>query len=120
MATAKPIASTTLDGPRRHPARKLVLAIALVVFAAAAWFWGPIHARAVAGAAFGARIGCSCHYVEGRSLGQCREDFEPGMSFVHLSEDAETRSVTARVPLLSRQTAVFRDGQGCMLEKWPN
>lgn len=118
MATAKPIASTIPNGRRRHPVRKLMLALALVVFAAAAWFWGPIHARAVAGTAFGARVACSCRYVEGRSLDQCRDDFEPGMSFVHLTEDAESRSVTARLPLLSSQTAAFRAGEGCMLEKW--
>jgi len=79
---------------------------------------GTLHARAMAGTSFGARIGCSCRYVEGRPLGDCRKDFEPGMALVMLSEDAEAHTVTARLPLLASQTATFHAGQGCTLEPW--
>jgi len=40
------------------------------------------------------------------------------MGLVTLSEDAEARSVTARFPLLSTQTATYRDGPGCQLQPW--
>jgi len=57
-------------------------------------------------------------FIGGRDLDDCRKDFEPGMGLVTLSEDAEARSVTARFPLLSTQTATYRDGQGCQLQPW--
>ncbi len=68
--------------------------------------------------ATGARIACSCRYVEGRSLGDCRKDFEPGMQLITLSDDPTARRVTAHFPLLSSQTASFREGEGCLLEPW--
>ncbi|HEX8057873.1 MAG TPA: hypothetical protein VF481_14520 [Novosphingobium sp.] len=92
----------------------------VILGAVVAWFWHPLHSYAVTGASFGARVGCSCRYVEGRSLGDCRKDFEPGMALVRLSEDETAKSVTASFPLLSHQTATFREGEGCVLERWEN
>lgn len=40
------------------------------------------------------------------------------MALVSLGEDIEAKSVTARVPLLASQTAILRQGEGCVLEKW--
>jgi hypothetical protein len=99
--------------PRRWP----WLVLALIVIAAA-WFHTAIIGRARTGAAYGAHIACSCRYIAGRSLGDCRKDFEPGMALIALSDHPEARSVTARFPLLSSQTATYREGQGCMLEPW--
>lgn len=118
MATAKPIASTAT--PRRRRTLKLGLLLAVLAVGVLAWFWGPLRSHAVAGASYGARVGCACRYVEGRPLGDCRKDFEPGMELVRLSEDEEARSVSASFPLLASQTATFREGQGCVLEKWEN
>ncbi|MFA7603100.1 MAG: hypothetical protein WCY29_08840 [Novosphingobium sp.] len=115
MATAKPIASTT---PRRRWAFRLGLLLALAAAGVLAWFWGPLYAHAVTGASYGARVGCACRYVEGRPLGDCRKDFVPGMALVRLNEDEEARSVSASFPLLASQTATFREGRGCVLEKW--
>ena len=92
-----------------------VLAIALGVIA---WFWPSISGNAATAASVGARIACSCHFVEGRPLGQCRDDFEPGMGLVTLSADESAKSVTARVLLISRQRATLREGAGCVLEPW--
>jgi hypothetical protein len=117
MATAKPIAST----PRRrarHWARHIALLLVLVALALIAWFRQPISAYAMTEAAYGARIGCACRFVEGHNLADCRKDFEPGMGLVRLSENAEAMSVTAGIPLLRHQTASFRAGAGCVLEKW--
>ena len=96
-----------------------VLGLVLLAMAVMGVWKGPALARdALTGASFGARIACSCHFVEGRPLDQCKSDFEPGMSMVMLSADETARTVTARVPLISAQTATFRTGEGCVLEKW--
>jgi len=108
MATAK----TRLTWPR------LVL-LAVVLAAAAGWaFRVPIMGYARTGAAFGARTACACRYVAGRTLKDCKKDFEPGMWPVFLSDDTEGKSVTARVPLIARDTARFRPGYGCLLDPW--
>jgi hypothetical protein len=114
MATAK---QTTFLTPRRR-ARRIALLVALAAVLALAWFWHPVTSYARTGAAYGARIGCSCRYIEGRGLADCRKDFEPGMDLVTLSEDSAAKSVTARFPLLATQTATFHEGAGCVLEKW--
>lgn len=95
------------------------LVIPLVIGAAlAAWFHRPIMGNARTAAAFGAHITCSCRYIEGRSAADCRKDFEKGMGAVMITDDPAQRRVTARVPLLSSQTATFREGEGCVSEPW--
>jgi hypothetical protein len=112
MATANPSVQ------HRRPRRRLLWLLAAIVAVLLVVFWVPLNAYAVTGASFGARLGCSCRYIGGRELGDCRKDFEPGMELVTLTEDAEARSVTARFLILSSQTATFREGQGCLLEPW--
>lgn len=113
MATVNPAA----DPGRRLRRRVLMLGLALVV-GLLAWFWGPMNAFAQTGAAYGARVACSCRFVGGRDLGDCKKDFEAGMELVMLSEDAPAKSVTASYPLLASETAVYRPGVGCQLEAW--
>jgi hypothetical protein len=113
MATAK---RSTLGKRTLWP--RALLAV-LLLGGALAWFYRePIAGKAEAGAAFGARTACSCRYVAGRDLKSCEKDFEPGMALVSLSDDAEDKAVTARVPLLSSATARYREGFGCVLEPW--
>jgi hypothetical protein len=113
MATAK---RTATRNRRIWPSALLAIA---VLFAAAGWFYRePIAGYTTTGAAFGARTACSCRYVAGRSLGDCKKDFEPGMEVVFLSDDEEARSVTAYVPLLASDTARYREGYGCVLDPW--
>lgn len=114
MATAGHISPT----PSRRRWRRLLLGLLLVVAGLLIWFWRPLNAYAVTGTSYGAHVACSCRYIGGRSLSDCRKDFEPGMALVRLSDDADTRSVTARLPLLSSQTATYRKGEGCVLEPW--
>ena len=113
MATAK----RSTSGRRRIWPQAL---FALVVLGAGlAWFYrAPIAGYTTAGTAFGARTACSCRYIAGRPLGDCEKDFEPGMALVFLSDDPETKTVTARVPLLASATATYREGFGCVLEPW--
>jgi hypothetical protein len=125
MATAKPPAlPRNKPAPGQMPRRakwRTVLALALLgAVLLLVWFWKPLNGYAAAGASYGAKVACSCRYIGGRSLADCRKDFVTGMGLVTLREDPGAKSVTARFPLLSSQTATFREGEGCLLEKWPD
>lgn len=112
MATVNPAPS--MRSSRRRWPWLVVLALGALL----AWFWVPLNNFAITGAAYGARVACSCHYLGGRSLDDCRKDFEPGMELVILSADRDAKTVTARFPLLATQTAQFQEGRGCQLESW--
>jgi hypothetical protein len=103
----------------RRPPRLRWLVLGLVLIAAIlAMFWTPLNGFARTGAAYGARVACSCRYLGGRDIGDCRKDFEPGMELVLLSEDKAERSVTATFPLLASETARLHKGEGCRLDPW--
>jgi len=108
----RPGTPQALRWPQRR--RRLFVLALLAGFAVLAWFWGPLTAQTRAGAAYGARIGCSCRFVAGRPLDQCSDDFIPGMSMVILSEDDEAKSITARVFPIASETVSYRKGQGCV------
>lgn len=119
MATVK--APFNAQPAPRSPWRKRIFLLGVALVAALfALFWHPLTQYAETGASYGARVGCSCRFVGGRSLEDCRKDFEAGMELVTLSEDAAARSVTARFPLLASHTATYREGPGCQLEPWRN
>jgi hypothetical protein len=115
MATAK---QNPTAQPRRRGRIWLFACLALAVLFAV--FWAPLKGYAETGAAYGAHVACSCRFAGGRSLDDCRKDFEPGMELVTLSEDTQAKSVTARFALIYGQTATYREGEGCRLEKWDN
>lgn len=115
MAITKPV-NLSKTATRRWRMRLIWTVLALV--AMLAWFWRPIVQRAQVGAAYGAHVACSCRFIGGRELASCRDDFEPGMGLLMLNEDVEAKSVTARFPLLARQSARYFEGQGCLLEAW--
>ena len=95
-----------------------MLVAGAILAALLAWYWASVSHRAGAAAAYAARVSCSCRYVAGRALDDCERDFLPGMGAVMLTEDTAAKSVTATVPLLARQTAVWHRADGCMLESW--
>lgn len=102
--------------------RALLIGVAVILVALIAGAVGyaiRMRPQAELGVAYGARVACACRYIGGRSLENCRNDFEPGMELVSLSEDGDARRVTARVPLLARRSAQFREGMGCLLEPLP-
>ena len=116
--TETPIA--TPPRPRKTPSRwggclpwLLVLAVLLTGFAI--WKFPSFKAQAELGSAYAARVGCSCRYVQGRSLESCQSDFEPGMEMVSLSEDPATKTVTGSVPLLASRSARYAGASGCLL-----
>ena len=109
---------STRTAPKSRRWLYVVLALFVLLVGTYGWFREPLHGYADVGTAYGARVACSCRYVAGRDLDSCKEDFLPGMDLVTLSEDDEEKSVTARFPLLASATAGYREGYGCVKEKW--
>ncbi|MEQ1687388.1 MAG: hypothetical protein ABL874_02320 [Sphingopyxis sp.] len=105
--------STIVRQPRRW--RWLWLPVVLLA-AYAIWQLPTWKAQAEVGAAYGARIGCSCRFVQGRDLASCATDLEPGMEAVSLSEIEGEQAVKASVPLLASRTARFKGASGCVLD----
>ena len=93
-----------------------VLVLGLLLALVLVWPW--LHAQSRVAASVGAKVGCSCHYIGGRPLGDCPRDFEPGMGPVWLSDDAATHTITARYAILASQKATWSPGPGCVLEPW--
>lgn len=106
---------------KRRSRLLLVILVAIAAGLAALWFSSPgerLRGDALAGTAYAARVACSCRFVAGRSLDDCRKDKLAGMGMMALSADESTRSVTASVPLIARDTARHREGFGCVLQDW--
>jgi hypothetical protein len=96
-----------------------LLALIALGLGGAAWaFREPINGYGSIASAYSARVACSCRFVGGRSLDDCGKDKLAGMEAVTLVEDPEAKSVTARFPLVAEATATYREGYGCVLEKW--
>ena len=96
-----------------------LLAVLALVVGATVWaFRTPITGYGSTAAAYSARVACSCRFVAGRSLEDCRKDKLAGMEAVTLRDDPEAKSVTARFPLVAEATATYRKGYGCVLEPW--
>lgn len=111
--------SPAAQAPRRPSPRSGCLPWALIALVLLAvlliWKFPSFKAQAELGSAYAARVGCSCRYVEGRSLESCQTDFEPGMEMVSVSEDPETRTITGSVPLLASRSARYAGATGCLL-----
>jgi len=98
-----------------------ILAMAVTAVFAVLWlspFGQRLRGDAIAGTAYGARVGCSCRFVSGRSMSDCSNDKLAGMALIRFTADAAKRSVTASVPFVASDTASFRDGYGCVLQSW--
>ncbi|MEP5937608.1 MAG: hypothetical protein ABJ239_04730 [Erythrobacter sp.] len=96
-----------------------VLAIVFIAIVALAWSYrAPAQGYANAATSYSARVACSCRFVAGRSLEDCGKDKLGGMELVTLVEDPAAKSVTARFPLISSDTARYREGYGCVLDAW--
>ncbi|MGL3821357.1 hypothetical protein [Sphingopyxis sp. R3-92] len=106
------------DGPPRRSRGWLpwVIVLALLMTGFLIWKFPSFKAQAELGSAYAARVGCSCRYVQGRSLDSCQSDFEPGMELVSLAEDPETKTVIGSVPLLASRSARYAGASGCLLK----
>jgi hypothetical protein len=92
-----------------------VLLAALLV-ALVALSWDALRARAQVAAAIGARVTCSCRYVEGRDIKQCPGDLDPGVGIARVTDDPQAKRVSAWVPLLASRSAHYRAGFGCLMD----
>jgi hypothetical protein len=108
----------SVQPPRRPLRRMIALALIALLIAGLAWIWNPAGRYAQTGAAYGARVACSCRYLGGRNLADCHKDMEGAVGWVSLSEDPAAHSVTASYPLIAHQAAVYREGWGCQLQPW--
>jgi hypothetical protein len=111
------------SAPVAQPRRRrwpFVLALVIVLAVAGGLYqgWTPVRRYALTGAAYGARVACSCRNIGGRSLDDCHKDLERQTAWASLSEDPATHSVTASYPLIASQTATFHEGWGCQLQPW--
>ena len=109
MATAK---------ARRSKGLLWTAGVLVVLLALWAAFGSAALGYARAGTAYGARVACSCRFVGGRSLEDCTKDKLNGMELVTLSDDREAKSVTARMLFFASDTATYREGYGCVLDRW--
>jgi len=117
MATVKRAGAKRAGRDHKFPWPTVAVLVLLLV-GVLWWFSGQSltgYARAATG--YGAKNACSCRFLAGRELGSCSGDFGPGMEAVFLSEDDEARSVTAYVPMIHSETAAYREGFGCVLER---
>ena len=113
---AKSTRSTGAKGSRRGWLALFAIVAALIV---TGWYFRePATGYAKTATAYSARVACSCRFVAGRDLEDCEKDRLEGMELVTLVEDVDAQSVTARFPLIAEDTASYREGYGCVLEKW--
>lgn len=94
----------------------IAFTLAVVLVALVIANWSGWRAQAGVGAAYGARMTCSCRYVQGRDLTSCATDTEPGMGIVQISDDPLGKTVTGSVPLMASRTARYKPGYGCLLD----
>ena len=111
----------TVKTTSRAPLTKIRIALyvgafsLLVLVAVLAYNYAFIKGQLNIGTAYGARVACSCHYVGGRDIEDCRKDFEPGMELIDLTLDDVRKRVTASALMMESATAEFREGWGCVL-----
>ena len=98
----------------------LLSGLALVLIAAAvAFFWVRAHRPQLElGVGYAARVACGCRYMEGRAIGDCHKDFEPGMEPIRIADDPATKTVTASVPLIAKRRVRFDPILGCQPERF--
>ena len=115
---AKSPALRSASRPRKRWGLWVLAALALVIGGAALAFREQIDGYGSIASAYSARVACSCRYVAGRPIEDCRKDKLAGMEAVTLVDDDATKSVTARFPLVASATATYREGYGCVLEPY--
>lgn len=121
MATAKKtsLARRTRRRPVRQSRKMALILGGLAVCSALVFAYrAPISGYSAIGAAYAARVSCTCQYIGGRQLSDCRDELEDMPPFLMLSGNDDGKSVTARVPFLASATAYYREGWGCVLERW--
>lgn len=71
--------------------------------------------KAELGSAYAAQVGCSCYFIEGRSIPSCETDLEEAAWMVSMTNDDSEGTVTGSVPLLASRKAKIDPIMGCQL-----
>jgi hypothetical protein len=95
-----------------------VAALVLLLVGAGGIYAARMRPQLELGVGYAARVACACRHIGNRPLEACRQDFEPGMEAIRLSEDIAAKSVTASVPLIASRTATFDPLLGCQPEPY--
>jgi hypothetical protein len=93
----------------------VVGSVALIALAWLAYNYQSIKGQAELAAAYGAHIACSCRYIAGREIENCKRDFEPGMEMLNVVDDPENKRVIASIPFLAKAMAERRGAFGCIV-----
>jgi len=97
--------------------RLLWVPLALLAFYVAV-SWPGWQRRADLAAGLGARMACSCRYVEGRDLASCQGDLAGinWMALVRYTDDDAHKRILASVPMMAERAARLKNGFGCLPE----
>lgn len=93
---------------------KWFLIVLVILLLGGYWYAQPLLK---VGAGYAAKMACSCHYLQGRSLENIKaEDLNySALPLVKLTHDQENKRIKASFFSLINQQAQFVDGRGCIL-----
>ena len=95
--------------------KKILLGILLLVLVAIAWNGPYYYKYAQVGAAYNAKMTCSCVFVSGRSLSSIEKEDLYAIPFTTQTIDRRAHTVTSSIFGLVSKTAFYRPGLGCTL-----
>ena len=108
--------------PPAAPSRRrwlIWVPLLLLCLAAGSWLglrYSTTGRQAALATGYVAQVTCSCRFVSGRDMASCDNDREPGTEIVQVQEDSTKRTITAKVPLLSKRISRFDPEYGCTLD----
>lgn len=111
------MATKSLNSPKKSKLRTMGIILLLIIAAIAVYIFynlASYKGNAQLGAGYASHVMCSCRYIQGRSLEDCKKDFEPGMEIVSLSDDPDNKRLSASVIFLSKAVAEHRGDFGCV------
>lgn len=121
------MASQKIKRKAAHKQRAVMALIAifiLLLIVTLIWLWPTMKSYSETGAAYAARVTCSCHYIGGRTMEDCAKDMEPGIEIVTVEKVTEdddgnpVKRITTKVPIFATDQADFIEGSGCVLQSW--
>ena len=92
------------------------LGVVVIVLGVGGYFGWRTAVAADVGAAAMAKVACSCVFVDGRPLADCRADDPPGFEGVDVQLDLSTKTATGVVLGLIKRHASYQEGYGCVLQ----
>jgi hypothetical protein len=113
MTIASPNSAAKPPMNKWRIAKFVVAAFAVLITLLLLFNFSTLKGFARLGSGYAAHVTCSCRYIEGRDMESCANDTEPGMEIVTVTDDPETKRITASVPFLAKAVAERRGEFGC-------